>query len=272
MAAQGHPPRAPGEPGSPDVLREEAIEAIPSRLWQHIGSAPHGVDHRRCPKEHRTRKEGPTDRPRGRPPGGPPRSRAPHGWQHQVTGVRQAWASEARSTCNPHLRMVGQVGQRHGARLARRSQLQRCAAATEGNLGGEQAQGGQAIEHLQQCTMVRTSPRSKASRDSLLSIRLRTRIWKRMRRRDRGSAGGEVRGGNERSDALRLRGGGVLRGVRTRCGEPAVRCVRQRTTPAMAAFVGPAPREQQAKRIEPHDWQRDATSPRLIRWRKPARP
>ena len=83
MAAQGHPPRAPGEPGSPDVLREESIEAIPSRLWQHIGSAPHGVDHRRCPKEHRTRKEGPTDRPRGRPPGGPPRSRAPRRWQHQ---------------------------------------------------------------------------------------------------------------------------------------------------------------------------------------------
>ena len=172
----------------------------------------------------------------------------------------------------PHLRMESRSD--NGTERVRQDdcQLQRCAAATEGNLGGEQAQGGQAVEHLQQCTTVRTSSRSKASRDSLLSIRSRTRFWKRMRRRDRGSAGGEVRGGNERGDALRLRRGGVLRGVRTRCGEPAVPRVRQRTTPAMATFAGPAPREQQAKRVEPHDWQRDATSPRLIRWRKPARP
>lgn len=79
---------------------------------------------------------------------------------------------------------------------------------------GDKAQGGQAAMHPQKCTAVRTSSRSKASRDRALPIRSRTHSWKRgCRSWSRIGGGAEVRGGNERGDAPRLRGGGVLRGV-----------------------------------------------------------
>jgi hypothetical protein len=128
-------------------------------------------------------------------------------------------------------------GSRHGASLGGESRTGRTPPATEcrrreeGGAGrhpspparkgwpkatskGDKAQGGQAAMHPQKCTVVRTSPRSKASRDRALPIRSsNTFLETGVRERSRIGGGLEVRGGNERGDAPRLRGGGVLRGV-----------------------------------------------------------
>jgi hypothetical protein len=78
-----------------------------------------------------------------------------------------------------------------------------------------------------------------------------------MGRRDTSGAR-ERQGGNGRSDAARLPAGNILRGVRT-----ALRGLRRPS--------GLAPEATVAKRSEPHDRQRDATSLQATKRRKPAR-
>jgi hypothetical protein len=69
--------------------------------------------------------------------------------------------------------------------------------------------------------------------------------------------------GNDRGDAERLSTGNILRGVRV-----ALRGSRNGSRPAL---TGGVPGRASTKRSEPHDRQRDATSPQTSRRRKPSK-
>jgi hypothetical protein len=243
QASQGHP--AESERTRPGVTPSRSARTSGPRL---AAGATDGLRKKtaRGGKGRRSACEGGSERPSAMP-------KRPwrHG---AATGSRPAFVASApadagrsgnwrsrRASGSASLVLPGprtrRLGARHGARLRHHGGRGRTHAATVRSCGATMAQGAIRARRparagrrrprrgtrpredrlpctLNKCTAVRTSSRSKASRDSTLSIRSRTRFLAtgnegQVADRQRS----EVRGGNERGDAPRLRGGGVLRGV-----------------------------------------------------------
>jgi hypothetical protein len=151
---------------------------------------------------------------------------------------------------------------REGGHRRRDGTRRHAKAASKGN----KAQGGQVDAHPQQCAPIRTIPRSKALRDSVLSG------IGNIGAAGNGSVGTVGTGAlvkSARATAVVTRCGCGMEessgGYETRRGEAPIEVTGIGTTSNGRRRRGRQPPDRRRKRVEPHDRQRDATSPRVLR-------